>query len=182
MGGYLGTPPPQRTPSRRTCSPCSLQKCATWVQLPPELWPKDWKDKFSKPMVLLVKSLYGHPEAGAHWERHLEGIIRNMGGEPVPEFPSSYFFPSSKLLLTVYVDDFTLSGPAGNHAAFWERLRQDVELEQETGLERILGQHHDHLTHANKEYLAFNMGDYALQACELYSTVSGGKRGHSFLS
>ena len=149
--------------------------CATWVQLPPDIWPKDWKDKYSKPMVLLIKSLYGHPEAGAHWERHLERIIRNMGGEPVPEFPSSYYFPSSKLLLTVYVDDFTLSGPAGEHADFWKRIRQDVELDPETGLERILGRQHDQLTHDNKGYLAFNMEDYALQACELYSAVSGGK-------
>ena len=50
-------------------------KCAPWVQLPPELWPDSWKGKFSKPMELLVKSLYGHPEAGAHWERHLENIV-----------------------------------------------------------------------------------------------------------
>jgi len=41
-------------------------KCDTWIQLPFELWPASWKDKYSKPMVLLVKSPYGHPEAGAH--------------------------------------------------------------------------------------------------------------------
>ena len=50
-------------------------QCATWVQLPPELWPKEWKGKYSKPMVLLVKSRYGHPEAGAHWEAYLNGIL-----------------------------------------------------------------------------------------------------------
>ena len=50
-------------------------KCATWVQLPPELWPASWKGQYSKPMVLLVKSLYGHPEAGARWENHLEKIL-----------------------------------------------------------------------------------------------------------
>ena len=111
-------------------------KCATWVQLPHEVRPSSWKGHYSKPMVLLVKSLYGHPEAGAHWERHLEKIIATMGGEIVPEFPSSYFFPKTKLLLTVYIDDFTLSGPSANHAEFWRRLREDVELEQEAGLER----------------------------------------------
>ena len=67
--------------------------------------------KCFNPIVLLVKSLYGHPEAGAHWERHLEKTIAEVGGEPVSEFPGSYFFPASTLLLTIYVDDFTLSGP-----------------------------------------------------------------------
>ena len=150
-------------------------KCATWVQLPPELWPKSWKGLYSKPMVLLVKSLYGHPEAGAHWEKHLEKIITGMGGVPVPEFPSSYSFPKSKLLLTVYVDDFTLSGPSGEHASFWKRLREKVDLEEEAGLERILGRHHESVTVDGRECLAFNMQEYAQQACDLYGTVSGGK-------
>ena len=149
-------------------------KCATWVQLPHELWPASWKGKYSKPMVLLVKSLYGHPEAGTHWDRHLEKILDQMGGTVIPEFPSSYFFQKESLLLTVYVDDSTLSGPVENHAAFWLRLRKDFELEKEGGLERILGRHHDELTIENKAYLAFNMEDYAMQACELFGTVSGG--------
>ena len=150
-------------------------KCATWVQLPPELWPDSWRGKYSKPMVLLVKSLYGHPEAGAHWERHLEKIIKKLGGIPVPEFPSSYFFPDTELLLTVYVDDFTLSGPERHHAGFWKELRKDVDLEPETGLERILGRHHDSVDVEGIECLAFNMQDYAQQACDLYLKVSGGK-------
>ena len=94
-----------------------------------------------------------------------------MEGEPVPEFPSSYFFRKTKLLLTVYVDDFTLSGPSEHHPEFWRRLRQDVELEAETGLERILGRFHEEVTLENRAYLAFNMEEDAQQACKLYSTV-----------
>ena len=50
-----------------------------------------------------------------------------------------------------------------------------MDREKETGLERILGRYHDGLTIEDKEYLAFNMEDYAQQACELYSSASGGK-------
>ena len=53
----------------------------TWIQLPPELRPSWWREKFAKPVVLLVKALYGHPEAGGHWERHLKGIISRLGGD-----------------------------------------------------------------------------------------------------
>ena len=96
-------------------------------------------------MVLL---LYGHPEAGAHWEAHLDGILQ------FPEFPSSYFFPDTRLLLTVYVDDFTLSGPTGCYDAFWKLLREKIELEPETGLDRILGRHHEEFDVNGKSCLA----------------------------
>ena len=150
-------------------------KCATWVQLPPELWPESWRGQYSKPMVLLVKSLYGHPEAGAHWEKHLERIIAKLGGKPIPEFPSSYFFAKTKLLLTVYVDDFTLSGPSEHHAEFWKEMRESVDLDPETKLERILGRHHDEVDVDGQRCLSFNMRDYAQQACDLYLSLTGDK-------
>ena len=43
---------------------------------PRQLWPDSWvKAGYRQPMTLLVRSLYGHPEAGGHWERHLEKAI-----------------------------------------------------------------------------------------------------------
>ena len=151
-------------------------KNATWVSLPPELWPRNWKSQFTKPVVLLIKSLYGHPESGAHWERHLTDIlVRELGGQPIGEFPSSYWFPASKLLLTVYVDDFTLSGPSEAHDSFWEKLKLHVDLEEVTDLDRVLGRHHDEVTVDGKPALSFNMSEYAEQACELYESLPGAK-------
>ena len=70
----------------------------TWVELPKELWPASWKDKFNRPVVRLMKSLYGHPESGAHWQNHFESILKNeMKAQPLEGHQSSYFFPDSKL-------------------------------------------------------------------------------------
>ena len=41
-----------------------------------------------------ASQLYGHPEAGAHRERKLEQELLDMGAIKVPEFPSTYTFPS----------------------------------------------------------------------------------------
>ena len=58
-----------------------------------------------------LRSLYDHPEAGAHWEQKLEQELLDMGAVRVPEYPSTYTFPSyGHLALVVYVDDFLLSG------------------------------------------------------------------------
>ena len=103
-------------------------KAQTWIEIPRELWPKEWHSQYKRPVVLLRKSLYGHPESGAHWEKHLETVLTTkLQGQVVPEHPWSYWFEQDKLLLTVYVDDFTLSGPQDKHQAFWEKLSQHVD-------------------------------------------------------
>ena len=104
----------------------------TWIALPPELWPEEWKTKgYRRPVVRLIKALYGHPESGAHWERHFEDILRDpkngFDAVPVVDHPSTYWIPKDKLLLTVYVDDLLLAGPSEAHAAFWKKLEAMAE-------------------------------------------------------
>ena len=119
-------------------------KHRTFVKIPKELWPPEWfKKGYKNPVCLLVRALYGHPEAGAHWERHLVAIIVDkMGGAAVDSHPSTYWFEESKLMLTIYVDDLMLSGPEGAHAPFWEELAKDVHIEEPEPLDRFLGRHH----------------------------------------
>jgi len=119
-------------------------KCQTWVHIPYMLWPKHWKSqKWRKPMCLLERALYGHPESGAHWQEHLETAIKAIGGIPVPNHPSSFWFEGAKLLLTVYVDDLLLSGPAGKHEDFWkELLVKGIKLDPSEDLDRFLGRSH----------------------------------------
>ena len=117
----------------------------TWAQIPRELWPEDgsWEGKFHRPMCRLVKALYGHPESGAHWEKHFTEIItQKLDGEKVPDHPSLFWFPKSRLLLTVYVDDLLLSGPTDAHDPFWAELQKHVKLDSVGPLDRFLGRNH----------------------------------------
>ena len=74
----------------------------------------------------LRKSLYGHPESGAHWARYLERAVVKLGGQPVDGHPSTFFFKERNLLLTVCVDGLLLSGSAASHTdpsgRNWEKL------------------------------------------------------------
>jgi hypothetical protein len=147
----------------------------TYVELPKELHPPEWNGRFKRPVVRLVKSLYGHPEAGAHWQRHLECILKELGGEDVDGHSSTFFFSDSSLLLTVYVDDFILSGPCEKHEPFWTALSAKVNLEAITGLERFLGRYHELVSLGGKPGIAFAMTDYVKSACELYESLPGAK-------
>ena len=91
-------------------------KHRTYVKIPRHLWPASWHKKgFKNPVCLLVRALYGHPEAGAHWEQHLRKIVVGLGGKAVESHPSTFWFENSKLMLTIYVDHLMVSGPAEAH-------------------------------------------------------------------
>ena len=92
--------------------------------------------------MLLLRALYGHPDAGGLWEQHLAHIIRGLGGKEVPEFPGNYWFPQRRLLLSTYVDDLTLSGPEAEHQAFWDELTALVDVEPPEPVFRVLGRNH----------------------------------------
>ena len=53
-----------------------------WIELPAEAVPEDdterW-NQFKRPVVRLVKAMYGHPDAGTFWEQHCNESVRSMG-------------------------------------------------------------------------------------------------------
>ena len=106
----------------------------TWVRLPREVWPESRFDehgrpRYKRPVIRLLRSLYGHPEAGAHWERKLEQELLDMGAVRVPEYPSTCMFPSyGHLALVVYVGDFLLSGDSSFHDAFGQSCQSESWL------------------------------------------------------
>ena len=113
--------------------------CETWVLFARETWPASWVGRYRRPLVRLIKSLYGHPESGAHWQNHLEEAVRKLGGKTVEGHPSTFFFEQRDLALTVYVDDLLLSGRGESHEMFWQELGKLIEIEDIGGLGRFLG-------------------------------------------
>ena len=64
----------------------------TWVELPPDRWPKEWRGKYLRPVVLLRIALYGHPDSGGLWEQHCEAMLLLVGfimPDPEGGHPSS---------------------------------------------------------------------------------------------
>ena len=50
----------------------------SWVELPEDQWPEWWKEKYpnmERPVVRLLRTLYGHPDAPGYWERDCEEHI-----------------------------------------------------------------------------------------------------------
>ena len=109
--------------------------------LPPELVPES-KKHVHMPCAQLYKSLYGHPESSAHWQAHLSRILHEkLNGVEFSEMPSVFRFGRS-LVMSVYVDDLTLSGVASEHEGFCKALKQYINLDPPSEYRRVLGRNH----------------------------------------
>ena len=143
----------------------------TFVLLPPELVPAS-KKHILRPAAPLHKALYGHPESSAHWGNHLAEVLRTqLGGVEWPNLPSVWWFGSSRMMLSVYVDDLTLSGEESRHSAFWETLQQHINLDPPTEFGRVLGR--DHVL--KDRTLILSSADFAKQCVQLYEELSSKK-------
>ena len=149
-------------------------KVPTWVELPAELTPPEFKG-VKRPCVRLQKSLYGHPESGYHWDYRFKQIMKVLGGKHVDNQQSTYWFEESGLLLSLYVDDIVLSGPSNKHAGFWSLLQTHLEIEEPSPVDRVLGRKHL-LSHTSESTtLRHDMSDFCQNCCELYEQLSGRK-------
>ena len=152
---------------------------ATWVRLPKEVWPAEWfgadgRPKYRRPVIRLWRSLYGHPEAGSHWERHLEKELLAMSATMISEFPSTYIFDNyGGLALIVYVDDFVLAGDSEWHSRFWEDLSKRVIIDEVGDIGRFLGRHHATVKCEGQERFAFVMRSYAKDMIQEYVQLTG---------
>ena len=53
-----------------------------WITIPKEYWPPEWHGKYTEPVVLLKRNLYGHPLAGLFWQRHCQtGFLALVGSK-----------------------------------------------------------------------------------------------------
>ena len=104
---------------------CKLKGVPTWVRLPKSQWRPEWHDAKYKgcPVVPLVKALYGHPDSGGYWEEHNEAHLKAQEFRTVPGWPSCFTHKTLKVFLTVYVDDFKMSGQRDDVAKAWKLIR-----------------------------------------------------------
>ena len=113
----------------------------------------------------MIKSLYGHPQAGKCWEEHLVKILVGQGWSQIEGMKSCFCHEreGSKLgpvYLCVYVDDFIMAGK--DLKGLWDKLKLEVKFgEDPQPLDRFLGVKH---IIRNKDGLCtceFDMSEFA---------------------
>ncbi|CAE7497332.1 NaCP60E, partial [Symbiodinium natans] len=95
----------QQADGKQAYTQTTLKGKETWVRLPPDRWPSEWKGKYKDPVVRLTLALYGHPDSGGFWELRCEKML----GEVLTvmgEFCNAFFFVELCLRLWCYRSHF----------------------------------------------------------------------------
>ena len=102
-----------------------------WITLPREaVQNRSHNYAVKDPVVELLLALYGHPDSPTHWELHCAEVAVAVGFKAFgAEWPSVFYHDELKLVLSIYVDDFKLAGPADALEKGWALLRTKIELE-----------------------------------------------------
>ena len=92
--------------------------------------------------MILQKALYGHPDAGGHWEQHCNAHLKKCGFNPIENWPNMFHHSELQLMLMVYVDDFKMSGPAENMAKGWKLIKDGLNIDTPGPVSKMLGCYH----------------------------------------
>ena len=133
----------QQADAKQAYTQALFKGVETWVRLPRNRWPKEWKG-FQDPVVPLMLALYGHPDSGGIWEKHCEDQLKTVGWTPVlPEIWQLIFYHAElDLLLVIYVDDFKRAGPSKNLDKGWKTIESVIEMDPPEPLGRYFGCNH----------------------------------------
>ena len=139
-------------------------------------------------VVPLEKALYGHPNAGAYWERRCNAAITEAGFVQVGEageWRSCFYHAEHEVFLMVYVDDFKMAGPSEKVDLCWELVQKPMgelgkamlELEDVTEVDNFLGCRHikeEIITKDGTTVQAhiYDMQQFMLQCVEAYEKLA----------
>jgi hypothetical protein len=86
---------------------------------------------------------------------------------------SCFWHPEHRLLLTVYVDDFKLSGPKDNLAKGWALIRKGIKTDKPKPSGRYLGCQHNVREGPNGGSIEWEVKDFMKQCCVKYQSLAG---------
>ena len=155
---------------------------ATWVRLPRYMWPATWFDakgqpRYKDPVVPLHKALYGHPESGALWEKHLAEILTSLGWSKCDSHPGVWIHDQSGAMLAVYVDDLLMVAPRDLEKKLWDSIAAKVSFDEDPSpIGKFLGAHHTINKDGKVTRMTVEMEDFLRDAAAIYATEIGSKR------
>ena len=142
----------------------------------PAWFDKDGKPIYADPVVPLLKALYGHPESGALWEKHLSSILITLGWKKCDSHPGIWIHTSGAVL-AVYVDDLLMVAPRDKEEKLWADIAAQVTFDEEQApIGKFLGAHHVFKKDGNVTTLTVEMEDFMKDAAEIYAAEIGAKK------
>jgi hypothetical protein len=159
----------------------------TFIELPEAWWPDSWYHdggkrqlpKYTRPHCRLIRALYGHPEAGALWEKTLLSIMKSEGWTSLPGHGGVFLHLRTKAIMIVYVDDMLLLASKKDSRVHWSVLEKKIDFKDPAqGLARYLGARYSFSPSDGSDSvreLLTDMDNYVLAAVAKFEKDHGAK-------
>ena len=134
LPGFGGT----QADAKQAYTQCELGGDDTWIFLPRDQWPDNWK-RFRNPVCRLRLALYGHPLSGAYWGAHCIKQLYSVGFIAIPAWDGCFVHPELKCVLSVYVDDFKMAGDPASMTKAWALVRKVITTDEPAAFGKYLG-------------------------------------------
>ncbi|KAF6808064.1 reverse transcriptase domain protein [Colletotrichum plurivorum] len=79
-------------------------------------------------IIKLEKALYGLRESGRQWQQKLKEILKRVGFEPLLSDAATYFNRKTNITISTHVDDMLVVGPDLAIQRLFEKVEEDVEV------------------------------------------------------
>ena len=139
-------------------------KAETWIPLPKHAWPDEWKKVgYVDPVCPFRLSLYGHPMAGVHWERHCHARLKEAGFQPIPGWECLFVHWDLQVMLSVYVADFKMADKTENIPKACAKIQDSyIKLDKIPPFDHYLGggQKPTKITHKDAEERLTNIATH----------------------
>jgi hypothetical protein len=110
--------------------------------------------------------------AGDVWHSYVSGKLRGLGFAEVESWDSTFFRASDKVLISLYVDDFLVSGPRAAVDKALAEIGKVVMLGEASAVERHLGCNYSFRTEGKVKHIDFNMSDFTKQCVSQYRELA----------
>ena len=141
LPGFEGT----QADAKQAYTQCELGGDDTWIFLPRDQWPDEWK-RYRNPVCRLRLALYGHPLSGAYWGAHCIKQLYSVGFIAIPAWDGCFVHPELKCVLSVYVDDFKMAGEPASMTKAWALVRKVITTDEPAAFGKYLGCAHKRCT------------------------------------
>ena len=94
-----------------------------------------------RPVVPLLRAMYGHTRSGTFWEGHCNESVDPKGVVAMVKssWPGRYYHPRLRRMVVIYLDDLKLAGPAVIMAEGWTLIHVGLDNDDPSPVDVFLG-------------------------------------------
>lgn len=154
-----------------------LKGAPKYIELPTQMWPKEWEGKFKRPVCKLHKALYGLQRAGFDWMDYASANLKAEKWVQLKDAEKHVYKRKCKnghAVLGLYVDDCKLAARDADLEEAWESVQKCFKLgDRPERTNKYVGIWHETIKSGNITKTMTHQTNYTKQVVQKFKETCG---------